>query len=173
MTQSKATNIPIFLVLRSQAYILSSINLTATELAITSLIMQHVTFFAFGGSNSISSVDLSNAYNGIGSYNVILVGILMFIGNWAGPIWWVSVSRLLQGSRNSQHWNKEAHVTVLTFYATTTLVSVMVSCTILRAHLFIWTVFSPKYLYTMAWILINYFVVNILGNAELPVLKSS
>ncbi|PLN79213.1 alkaline phosphatase-like protein [Aspergillus taichungensis] len=173
MTQSKATNIPIFLVLRAQAYILSSINLTATELAITSLIMQHVTFFAFGGSNSISSVDLSNAYNGIGSYNVILVGILMFIGNWAGPIWWVSASRLLQGSYSSQHCDKKAHITVLTFYATTTLVSVMVSCTVLRAHLFIWTVFSPKYLYTMAWILINYFAVNILGNAELPVLKST
>ncbi|PLB34497.1 mannose-ethanolamine phosphotransferase LAS21 [Aspergillus candidus] len=172
MTQSKATNIPIFLVLRLQANILSSINLTATELTITSLIMQHVTFFAFGGSNSISSVDLSNAYNGIGSYNVILVGILMFIGNWAGPIWWVSASRLLRGSHNSQRWNKRAHITVLTFYATTTLVSVMVSCTVLRAHLFIWTVFSPKYLYTMVWILINYFGVNILGNAELPVLKS-
>ena len=29
--------------------------------------------------------------------------------------------------------------------------AVMAACTLLRTHLFIWTVFSPKYLYAMAW----------------------
>jgi ethanolaminephosphotransferase len=41
------------------------------------------------------------------------------------------------------------------------LVGVMAACTVLRTHLFIWTVFSPKYLYSMAWSLGQHLVVNV------------
>src|SRR5271154_1208339 len=43
---------------------------------------------ALQNSNSLSSIDLSNAYNGISSYSIPLVGTLTFISNWAEPIWW-------------------------------------------------------------------------------------
>lgn len=43
------------------------------------------------------------------------------------------------------------HVAVLTFWTAGMLGSVMVACTALRQHLFIWTVFSPKFLFAMAW----------------------
>ena len=43
------------------------------------------------------------------------------------------------------------HVTRLTLFTGVMLASVMASCTALRTHLFIWTVFSPKYLFAMAW----------------------
>ena len=56
--------------------------------AITTLLLSHFSFFAFGNSNAISSIDLSNAYNGVSGYNVIAVGFLLFASNWAGPIWW-------------------------------------------------------------------------------------
>lgn len=161
MTQSRATNIPLFLLFRFQADILASMDLTIVEQAVTSLLFQYMTFFAFGGSNSISSVDLSNAYNGIGSYSVVFVGILTYISNWAGPIWWVSASLLLRSKSTMDE--RHAHLTILTFHMASTLASVMVACTILRTHLFIWTVFSPKYLYSMAWALINHLLVNILG----------
>lgn len=136
-------------------------DLSAVEQAITSLLFQHMTFFAFGGSNSISSVDLSNAYNGIGSYSVGLVGILTYIGNWAGPIWWVSANGLIRSKSTTEE--NHAYFAVLTFHATTTLMSVMAACTALRTHLFIWTVFSPKYLYTIAWVLLNHLLINIVG----------
>ncbi|KAI8605279.1 hypothetical protein EDD21DRAFT_156427 [Dissophora ornata] len=45
-------------------------------------------FFIFGNSNSIASIDISNAYVGIRAYDIVLTGILTFISNWAGPIWW-------------------------------------------------------------------------------------
>lgn len=43
------------------------------------------------------------------------------------------------------------HVKLLTLFTGIMLTSVMVACTALRTHLFIWTVFSPKYLFAMAW----------------------
>ena len=137
--------------------------LPALELAITFLLAQYMTFFAFGGSNSISSVDLSNAYNGIGNYSVIFVGILTFVSNWAGPIWWVSATGILR-LRQARH-ERKTHMAVVTFHMAATLMSVMAACTILRAHLFIWTVFSPKYLYAMAWTVVNHLVVNLLSEA--------
>jgi ethanolaminephosphotransferase len=43
------------------------------------------------------------------------------------------------------------HVALLTLFTGVMLASVMAACTALRTHLFIWTVFSPKYLFAMAW----------------------
>ncbi|KAF9576070.1 major facilitator super transporter protein [Mortierella alpina] len=45
-------------------------------------------FFIFGNSNSIASIDISNAYVGIQAYDIFLTGVLTFVSNWAGPIWW-------------------------------------------------------------------------------------
>lgn len=159
MTQSRATNVPLFLIFRIQAGILSSMNLTGIEVTITTLIFQYMTFFAFGGSNAISSVDLASGYNGVDSYSVVLVGVLTFASNWAGPIWWASQSHRLR-PRNPAEQNPSA---LLTFHVAMSLVSVMAACTALRTHLFIWTVFSPKYLYSMAWATANHVAVNLLG----------
>jgi len=43
------------------------------------------------------------------------------------------------------------HLSLLTMFASSSVLAVMLACTALRTHLFIWTVFSPKYLYSMAW----------------------
>ncbi|KAF9193241.1 major facilitator super transporter protein [Haplosporangium sp. Z 11] len=45
-------------------------------------------FFLLGNSNSIASIDISNAYVGIQAYDIFLTGVLTFVSNWAGPIWW-------------------------------------------------------------------------------------
>ncbi|KAJ5921558.1 hypothetical protein N7466_009884 [Penicillium verhagenii] len=160
MTQSRVTNIPVFLVFRIQALILTPMNLNGIEVTVVTLIMQYMTFFALGGSNAISSVDLSSAYNGVGSYSVVMVGILTFASNWAGPIWWVSMSHQL---RSHPDMGYHSPVALLTFHIATSLVSVMAACTALRTHLFIWTVFSPKYLYSIAWATANHVLVNLLG----------
>lgn len=56
------------------------------------LTFSHTYFFSFGGSNSISSIDLSNAYNGITNYHMLPVAILLFAANWTGAIWWCSAA---------------------------------------------------------------------------------
>jgi ethanolaminephosphotransferase len=169
MMQSRTTNIPLFLAFRVQAKILSAMNLESIEVTVTTLILQYMTFFEFGGSNAISSVDLSSAYNGIESYSVVLVGILTFVSNWAGPIWWASMSNLLHQRRTSGIHSPAA---VSTFHIAASLVSVMAACTALRTHLFIWTVFSPKYLYTIAWAIGNHVAVNLLGGIGLSYLQA-
>jgi ethanolaminephosphotransferase len=137
--------------------------LSVIDITTTSILLQFASFFALGGSNAISSVDLSSAYNGIGGFNVVAVGVLTFVGNWAGPIFWTSATNLLLLQRHRQGDTAvfKRHVTLLTMFTTASVAFVMAACTALRTHLFIWTVFSPKYLYCMAWGLAQHLLVNI------------
>lgn len=64
-----------------------------------------------------------------------------------------------QGSESHSH----SPAALFTFHIAASLLSVMAACTALRTHLFIWTVFSPKYLYSMAWAVANHGIVNLLG----------
>lgn len=180
VTQSRATNIPLLLLFEIQFYLLLDLNLSQIEITTTSLLLQHASFFAFGGSNAISSIDLSSAYNGVSGYNVLAVGILTFISNWAGPVFWTSATNLLllrlhklsaapipdskstaEASESKPGGVMLSHLSLLTVFVAGSLFSVMAACTILRTHLFIWTVFSPKYLYSMAWSLGQHLGVNV------------
>ena len=165
------------------------LDLTPTAVTLTTLLLSQTAFFALGNSNSISSIDLSNSYNGISGYNVVAVGVLVFASNWAGPIYWSLAGLLLLGSHGrmqryvntsemhvadwvarEREWLKElaskedkaretraeskewvGHLALMTFWTGAMLAAVMLACTVLRQHLFIWSVFSPKYLFAMAW----------------------
>ncbi|KAF1933386.1 alkaline phosphatase-like protein [Didymella exigua CBS 183.55] len=197
LTQTKSQNIPLYLLFRIQYFMLSLLSPTPIQTTLTSLLLSQTSFFALGLNNSISSIDLSNAYNGISGYNILAVGLLVFLSNWAGPVYWsIAGVRLLnsRGKSNSggaqrrdarpedakptRSWvaaehahlhslatprpdiNSErkcegdvwtVHVALLTLFTGVMLTSVMAACTALRTHLFIWTVFSPKYLFAMAW----------------------
>ncbi|KAI5804032.1 alkaline-phosphatase-like protein [Peziza echinospora] len=113
--------------------------------AISTLLLAHTTFFATGGSNNISSLDLSSAYNGISTFNIALVGILGFLGNFAGPV------LCLLGGGEGDVGASGAQFTYHTFFFAWAATATMASCAVLRTHLFIWTVFSPKFLYTLMW----------------------
>ncbi|KAI9757849.1 MAG: major facilitator super transporter protein [Chaenotheca gracillima] len=174
-TQSRITNIPLFLLSELQLTLLLNQNLSTLQITTTAILLQHTAFFAFGGSNAISSIDLSNAYNGVSGYNVLAVGVLTFVGNWAGTIWWSSATAFLlllgpaspknnssTGDRGRGGWTAyRTHLSLLTFFVATSLLFVMLACTSLRTHLFIWTVFSPKYLYSMAWSLGQHLGVDV------------
>lgn len=163
MTQSRATNIPLLLLSSILLHLLDFSELTVAEITTTSILFQYASFFAFGGSNAISSVDLSSAYNGISGFNVVAVGALTFISNWAGPIFWVIATNLLllEKFRQGQRHIFRHHLVLLTLFATASVAFVMAACTALRTHLFIWTVFSPKYLYCMAWNLAQHLAINV------------
>ncbi|KAK5098809.1 major facilitator superfamily transporter protein [Lithohypha guttulata] len=164
MTQTRTVNIPLFLLFHLQLSALrKGRRLHAFETLLTMLMMQYSSFYAFGGTNAISSVDLSNAYNGIAGYNVLMVGILTFVSNWAGPIWWTSATTCILRSnvRNDslgRSWTD--WFSILSQFAAVHASTVMLACYVLREHLFVWTVFSPKYLYMMAWTFAQHMVVN-------------
>lgn len=229
ITQTRAPNIPLFLLLETQRFSFSHIlhhnspaqtSPRALSIALTSLLLSQTTYFAFGGSNSISSIDLSNAYNGVADYNILAVGILLFASNWAGAVWWCSASVTLLLPRpavavsppqptpststssadnpttkawiaqeraalhadalaainkptptpsadlkpnpvidNASPWT--LYTTATTAFTACSLIAIMAACTLLRTHLFIWTVFSPKYLYAMAWAVGWHLVVSV------------
>ncbi|PHH62423.1 hypothetical protein CDD81_7142 [Ophiocordyceps australis] len=167
VTQSRVTNVPLLLLATIIYHCLESDEgLDAGHMSALSVMLQHVFFFAFGGSNAISSVDLASAYNGIASFNVVAVGVLTFIGNWAGPIFWTlaTANMLLQhgnGGNGSLKTILARHLGLVTLFATTSMAAVMAASMALRTHLFIWTVFSPKYLYAMAWGMGQHLVVDL------------
>jgi ethanolaminephosphotransferase len=204
LTQTKAHNIPLYLLFRLQFFFLGMlfchsqliclicsalIDLSPTAVTLTTLLLTQTSFFALGNSNAISSIDLSNSYNGVSGYNVAAVGLLVFLSNWAGPVYWSLAGIILLGShgktqryidtselhkadwiaqehsylnnmarkeeksredrKDKRAWTE--HLALLTLWTGVMLVSVMAACTALRQHLFIWTVFSPKFLFAMAW----------------------
>ncbi|KAL5351814.1 major facilitator superfamily transporter protein [Pseudogymnoascus australis] len=163
ITQSRATNIPLIMIFSAQFHLLHNLDLNLTEVTITSIIFQYMSFFAFGGTNSISSIDLSSAYNGVSGYNIVAVGILTFVSNWTGPIFWTSATTimLLRLRASGEKNVLKQYIELQTVFAATSLGFVMVACTELRSHLFIWTVFSPKYLYSMAWSIGQHLGINI------------
>ncbi|THY62414.1 alkaline phosphatase-like protein [Aureobasidium pullulans] len=229
ITQTRAQNIPLFMFFDLQSQILFHLlsrpttpvraqshiytrPLSILQTTITVLLMAHTSFFALGNSNAISSIDLSNAYNGVSGYNVVAVGVLLFASNWAGPIYWSTCAAVLftlpsieqeeatldrlekaaerqqalgrkkwiyeerdllhqqavsaysasaPGDRDDEGQIWHEHISVLTMFVSASLVAVMIACTLLRTHLFIWTVFSPKYLYAMAWAVGWHLIVNI------------
>ncbi|KPM37598.1 GPI ethanolamine phosphate transferase 2 [Neonectria ditissima] len=137
-------------------------NLSIPEITTASILLQHASFFAFGGSNAISSVDLSSAYNGVSGFNIVAVGLLTLVSNWAGSIFWVSATNLMLLRKYHEGHRRvfRQHLAVMTFFFAASVVFVMAACTVLRTHLFIWTVFSPKYLYSMAWSLGQHLLIN-------------
>lgn len=163
MTQSRAANIPLLLLSSMLLRLLELETPTVTEISITSILLQFTTFFAYGGSNAISSVDLSSAYNGIAGFNVVAVGVLTLVGNWAAPIFWTSGANLLllRRYRTGEKRVFSRHLVLVTAFTATAAAFVMAACTALRTHLFIWTVFSPKYLYAMAWSLGQHLLINV------------
>ncbi|KAK5295699.1 major facilitator superfamily transporter protein [Cryomyces antarcticus] len=212
MTQVHVQNIPLFLgfnvLHRIFGQLVDGQPLLTT---ITMIILTHVSFFALENSNAISSIDLSNAYNGVSGYNALAVGMLLFLSNWAGPVWWTSAGMLMQldckerlentaaskkemgqdggnlerGASTSTLGSRRAasssaanhsslsrvgnpgkgplftHLAVSTLFMSASMLAVMTACTVLRTHLFIWTVFSPKYLYSMAWCLAWHLGINV------------
>ncbi|CAI2164269.1 7264_t:CDS:10 [Funneliformis geosporum] len=145
---------------------------------------EFLSFFSLGNSNSLSSIDISHSYTGINNYNVTFVGLLTFLGNWSGPIWWCFASIILRNEilirwklskeiRNEEidiseekvfikdkiiYDSSPLKITLFSdYYIYTSLFHSIVIFTlsigvmILRNHLFIWTVFSPKYLFQIVW----------------------
>ncbi|CCH42057.1 GPI ethanolamine phosphate transferase 2 [Wickerhamomyces ciferrii] len=174
--QTSLQNIPLFLVflgIKHQVGLVSgnSMGLKKSNrisfVSLFCLILQHLSFFSLGQSNSLATVDLSNAYNGISGYNILAVGVLTFISNFSTPIFWSfgSLSILFENKEKLAPIKYEVLKTrwlVSTSFYTIGTTFTLIACYALRYHLFIWTVFSPKLLYTLAWNLLMNGLVEIL-----------
>jgi len=147
-------NLPLAVLTMLQQYCMSRVcTRLCLPTALTTAIyicMGNSTYFLQGNSNSLSSIDISAGYVGVGSYQPVLIGMLMAVNTYAGPIYW-HVSLLAHLASNTQSHRLSScilevcHVAVLVRCLPLAVYTVLV--VIQRYHLFVWTVFSPKLLY--------------------------
>ncbi|SMN21821.1 similar to Saccharomyces cerevisiae YJL062W LAS21 Integral plasma membrane protein involved in the synthesis of the glycosylphosphatidylinositol (GPI) core structure [Maudiozyma saulgeensis] len=157
---SSSTNIPQFLVFEILRYCIISIvkdqyDSSIYIVSLISLILQNFTFFQFGGTNSIATIDLANAYHGISeNYNIYIIGWLMTMANFAPAIYWATFSWgiLYKGVKNKTNTFVKYKIPHVLFNCIVGC-SLLAACVALRYHLFIWSVFSPKLCYYAGWIL--------------------
>lgn len=90
-------------------------------------------FYHFGRSVSITSIDFNGAYTGLNDYHIFLVGFLLILIIYSGPIIY-----LLD---NSNFIKEKFHLKMLDV----TIIGILLF--LMREHLFIWSVFSPKFLF--------------------------
>jgi len=144
-------------------------------------------FFLLGNSNGIATVDLSGAYVGLSGYNLVLVGALTFTITTSGALFFHIAMLLITLDHTWKVYDLTkvsfsslllSHLVASVTYTTSFyLTGVAVYSGVLifmRHHLFIWSVFSPKFLYQLTWTgvaAIN-FLLSLLW-ASLIVLKSS
>ncbi|OBZ86005.1 GPI ethanolamine phosphate transferase 2 [Choanephora cucurbitarum] len=118
--------------------------------------LAHCGFFLTGHTNSLASVDLSHAYVGVQEYNPFVIGFLTFCSNWSGGIWWMVAGWVIMAER--EDWFH--HLVIQSTVFSLVLSCLSISVTVLREHLFIWTVFSPKYLYQISWTCLYHWLVQ-------------
>ncbi|CAH1774450.1 unnamed protein product [Owenia fusiformis] len=140
----------------------------STSLPLLTLVyhwMGQASFFYQGNSNSISTVDVSAGYVGLDSYSPSVIGVLMGVSTYAGPLFWMLALLCTQTSLSqdksqkcTQNYNSPHDYLVigltLTMCRTMTLCVFTVLATLQRYHLFVWTVFSPKLLYEAMFTLV-------------------
>lgn len=165
LSQTHYLNIPLFAVLY---VIMASFAATVPASASSNtfnmftLLMQNLTFFQFGGTNALSSVDLTNSFNGLTEYNMFASGVLTYTCNWAGPLFWTLAhmhtvfARVDPDKLQRVKWKLlfDRLLFNFVFYSVSGFF-LLICCYHLRFHLFVWTVFSPKILYFLSWLLCN------------------
>ena len=103
-------------------------------------LVARASFFYLGNSNSLSTIDVTAGYTGLTGYSSLPVVVLLAVHTFSGPL------------LTYAFFTERREDTVLAetaFFASTWLDLVVFSalCILMRFHLFVWTVFSPKLLY--------------------------
>ncbi|KAJ8771188.1 hypothetical protein K2173_025876 [Erythroxylum novogranatense] len=136
--------------------------------------------FALGNSNTLATIDVAGAFIGLSSYSSLLSGILMFLITYASPtlvllslVIYISLKddSYLASPKNVEFGNLLKLMLGFPCLIPLGLNSVLLTAytivlLLMRNHLFIWSVFSPKYLYvcaTTVCVYVGVFVVAATG----------
>uniref|UniRef100_A0A182JVZ3 GPI ethanolamine phosphate transferase 2 C-terminal domain-containing protein n=1 Tax=Anopheles christyi TaxID=43041 RepID=A0A182JVZ3_9DIPT len=114
-------------------------------------------YFYQGNSNSLASIDLNAGYVGLNNFDMLRVGLFLTLHTFSGPIlcFLLLLDHMFSDNEREVKRQKTPVVTnareiILTLI--NVLITVPVSffiavATVLRDHIFVWTVFSPKIIY--------------------------
>lgn len=119
-------------------------------------------YWLLGQSNLISTIDLTNAYTGISEYKMILVGSLLFLITWHGPIMFSTIffPSLFMFNRTFSVGGMFPKTIIFRILLSFIILSIilseytlLVSGYLFLDHLFMWPVFSLNHLYQLFWII--------------------
>lgn len=120
--------------------------------------------FALGNTNTLATIDVAGAFIGISSHSTLLSGILMFIITYASPMLALLSMVMYMSLKETCGLVNAQEVDIGHFLKMTVgfpclvplglnsivLVAYTIVLLLMRNHLFVWSVFSPKYLYVCA-----------------------
>ncbi|XP_061757481.1 GPI ethanolamine phosphate transferase 2 [Nerophis ophidion] len=113
-------------------------------------------FFFQGNSNNISTVDISVGFVGLDSYVETLAIFLTALSTYAGPLLWACHLVCYLSSERDRSPVAIGHgCYCLAVLRSVPAAAYIVLVTVLRYHLFIWSVFSPKLLYEAMHLLLT------------------
>lgn len=133
----------------------------SSDVALAYYLFGKSAFFSLGNSNKLSTVDLASAFVGLSENIEVIAGFNMFICTFCGQInWFVALVTRLRTNLDVNLNIKLFSVEFCVF---------LVGTVMNRYHLFVWTVFAPKFLYVgMEFILISlYSIVLVIINKYL------
>ena len=113
-------------------------------------------FYALGNSHLVATIDIAGAYNGLSSYNPFVCGSLVWILVETAPLMTMLVALSMY-----EHDVRKAKTTIsggCVFVVSLCSIEMLVRSVILLAmqnHLFIWTVFAPKFFYEVSKTLVR------------------
>ena len=133
------THLPVLALLLLQLHLLPPTlsGLHSSVQPLVFILLARVSFFQLGGSNSLATIDVGAGYTGLTEFNPVLVTLLMAVHTYSG-----SLIALLSAPITTPHLVQALPTTLGLELSMFCLVA-----TLLRHHLFVWTVFSPKLLY--------------------------
>ncbi|XP_053664744.1 GPI ethanolamine phosphate transferase 2 [Anopheles marshallii] len=115
-------------------------------------------YFYQGNSNSLATIDLNAGYVGLNKFDIIRVGLFLTLHTFSAPILsfllllhhiFLDNERDVRQQHRSETRNniRERILTLLNVLITVPVSFFLAVATILRDHIFVWTVFSPKIIY--------------------------
>lgn len=131
--------------------------------------------FGLGNTNSLASIDVAGAFIGISSYSTVLSGVLMFIITYGSPLLLYLGMVVHMSVKDStdistpQKWSSILNRMIALpcllalLINSIALTSYTIVLLLMRNHLFVWSVFSPKYLYVCAATVCTYAGVLIIA----------
>jgi ethanolaminephosphotransferase len=119
-----------------------SYDVLGRQKALATVLMAKVAFFYLGNSNGLATVSVAAGYTGVAAYWPPVVGSLLAIHTYSGPL-------IVYAHYAATNGRTAAAVLAETYFYLAAGQAAVFSllCTALRFHLFVWTVFSPKLLY--------------------------
>ena len=135
----------------------STSQVRVSDLLLAMIWMGRSSYYLFGSGNSIDSVDFAGAYAGLPSYSPGLVGAIIFLKVYTGPILWGYGIALASLDVTDGTPLSLAAVYVLATRSTLLLSAATLSF-VMSTHLFAWSVFAPKLLFEVGWLAADIFV---------------